>query len=233
MYNVDRSLGGAITVSTVRGSNFNTDPKLALRELAIEILLDTIEDSGHFNIIGEEMKREGLLNTPNRVARMYEEIFSGYKEIPSDYLKTTFAIEDNPLTKDAFSEERQIVICDNINFFSHCEHHMVPFFGKITVAYIPRERVVGLSKIPRMVQSYCRRLQIQEKLGKQIADTMEEALDPLGVVVMIEAEHLCVSMRGIKQMGMKTVTTALRGVFIEDEKARNEFYQMLEVSRRN
>lgn len=194
------------------------------RREAIQMLLKTIP--------GEEFNREGLLDTPDRVARMYEEIFSGYKEIPSDYLKTTFAIEDTSL-KDAFSEERQIVICDNINFFSHCEHHMVPFFGKITVAYIPRERVVGLSKIPRMVQSYCRRLQIQEKLGKQIADTMVEALDPLGVVVMIEAEHLCVSMRGIKQMGMKTVTTALRGVFIEDEKARNEFYQMLEVSRRN
>ena len=178
------------------------------------------------------MSREGLVDTPSRVAKMYEEIFGGYKIDPKKLLERTFA-------EDAGIEESNadgtvnylqgMVIVRDIKFYSHCEHHMVPFFGTVHVGYIPNKKVVGISKIARVVDAYARRLQIQERLTKQIADTIQEVLDPQGVMVVIEAEHLCMKMRGVKNPCADTVTSTVRGQF-EQASTRQEFLQLI---RRN
>lgn len=168
--------------------------------------------------IGENPDREGLAQTPERVCRMYSEIFAGYKQDPREILSTVFSDENH----------QEMVLVRNINFYSHCEHHMVPFFGKAHVAYIPNGTVVGISKIARLVECFARRLQIQERMTSQIADTMQEVLDPLGVMVVIEAEHLCMKMRGIKNPCADTVTSAVRGVFKDNSnQARAEFLQLI------
>lgn len=169
--------------------------------------------------IGEDVDREGLRDTPDRIARMYEELFAGMDEKSSEHLSKTFRAENN-----------EIVLEKDIVFYSMCEHHLMPFYGKAHVAYIPDGRVVGLSKIARTVEVYARRLQIQEQMGAQIADALMEELGAKGAMVMIEAEHMCMTMRGVKKPGSRTVTIVTRGIFAEDEKLQNSFYHMLQGS---
>lgn len=163
--------------------------------------------------IGEDPDRDGLLNTPARVARMYAETCSGLHEQPERHLKVTF---------DADHDE--MIMVRDIALYSLCEHHLVPFFGKAHVAYIPNidGRVTGLSKVARLVDGYSKRPQVQERLTTQIANAIQKSLDPRGVLVVIEAEHLCMAMRGIQKTGASTVTSAVRGVFRENAAARSE-----------
>lgn len=178
--------------------------------------------------VGEDINREGLVETPKRVAKMYDEIFGGYKIDPKQFLQKTFqddaGIEDFSIENPNYNQG--MVIVRNISFYSHCEHHMVPFFGKVHVGYIPGKKVVGLSKIARVVDAYARRLQIQERLTKQIADLLWQELEPQGVIVVVEAEHLCMKMRGIKNPCADTVTSAVRGIF-KELPTRQEFFQLL------
>ena len=166
--------------------------------------------------IGEDPGREGLQATPRRVAAMYEELFAGVDEDPESHLTVTFAADHD-----------EMVMVRDIPFASLCEHHMVPFMGRVHVGYIPGEdgRVTGLSKLARLVDVYARRLQVQERMTTQIADTMEKALMPRGVLVVVEAEHLCMSMRGVKKPGTLTITSAVRGLFRDDPRTRAEAMQ--------
>ena len=166
--------------------------------------------------IGEDPDREGLKDTPERIARMYEEILSGRDEKPSECLSTTFS-----------SSNTGIVLEKDITFYSMCEHHMMPFYGKAHVAYIPDGRVVGLSKLARCVEIYARRLQLQEQMTDQIADAIEGELGCRGVMVMTQAEHTCMTMRGVKKPGSSTVSIAVRGAFKEQEELRRMFFEML------
>jgi GTP cyclohydrolase I len=163
--------------------------------------------------IGEDPEREGLLDTPARVARMYEEIFSGLRETPDHHLQVTFEAQHD-----------EMVMVRDIALTSTCEHHLVPFMGKAHVAYIPNAdgRITGLSKIARLVDAYAKRPQVQERLTTQVADEMERTLEPKGVLVVIEAEHLCMAMRGVKKPGSTTVTSAVRGLFRENDATRAE-----------
>ena len=163
--------------------------------------------------IGEDPDRDGLQDTPARVARMYEEIFAGLREMPDHHLQVTF---------DAGHDE--MVMVRDIALVSTCEHHLVPFMGKAHVAYIPNDdgRITGLSKLARLVDAYARRPQVQERLTTQIADEIERTLQPKGVLVVIEAEHLCMSMRGVRKPGSSTVTSAVRGLFRENVATRTE-----------
>ncbi|WP_027431564.1 GTP cyclohydrolase I FolE [Lachnospira multipara] len=165
--------------------------------------------------IGEDVNREGLLETPDRVAKMYHELAAGYSDDAKEHLSKRFHVDNS-----------DIVMEKDIYFYSLCEHHMLPFYGKAAIAYIPNGEVVGLSKIARTVEVYARRLQIQEQLTNQIADAFMKELNCKGVMVHIEAEHMCMTMRGIKKPGSKTVTVVKRGAF-EDEKLENTFYRML------
>lgn len=168
--------------------------------------------------IGEDPEREGLLETPARVARMYEEVFAGLTEDPARHFETTF---------DEHHEE--MVLVRDIPFYSMCEHHLVPFFGKAHVAYIPAAdgRVCGLSKLARLVEAFARRPQVQERLTTQIADTLIEQLDPRGAIVVMEAEHMCMSMRGVKKPGSKTITSAVRGAFEKSQATRAEALSLI------
>jgi GTP cyclohydrolase I len=163
--------------------------------------------------VGEDPDREGLQATPRRVASMYGELFSGFDVDPSKYLTVTFEAEHD-----------EMVMVRDIPFASLCEHHMVPFMGKAHVAYIPGVdgRITGLSKLARVVDAYARRLQVQERMTAQIADTLMETLTPRGALVVLEAEHLCMSMRGVRKPGTLTVTSALRGIFKDDPRTRAE-----------
>lgn len=166
--------------------------------------------------IGEDPDREGLIDTPDRVARMFKEILSGIEEDPSQHLKRTFAAQSGDIVLEA-----------NIPLYSMCEHHMLPFHGVAHVAYLPGERVVGLSKIARTVQGYARRLQLQEQLTSQIADAFVNVLDPKGVMVVIEAEHMCIAMRGVNKPGARTMTYATRGTFSEDPMLTDRVFRMI------
>ncbi len=166
--------------------------------------------------LGEDVTREGLVETPERIARMYGELYGGMYEDPAEHLKKTFHVADN-----------EMVIEKDITFYSTCEHHLLPFYGKAHIAYIPDGKVVGLSKLARTVEVFARRLQLQEQLTGQIADALMEHLKPKGVLVMIEAEHMCMTMRGIKKPGSQTVTVVKRGAFLEDPELTNQFFQML------
>ncbi len=169
--------------------------------------------------VGEDPTRDGLLMTPSRVARMYEELFVGFHENPADHLEVTF---------DAGHDE--MVMVRDIPFASLCEHHMVPFMGRAHVAYIPGSdgRITGLSKLARLVDGFARRLQVQERMTAQIADAIEAALDPKGVLVVVDAEHLCMSMRGVKKSGTSTITSAVRGLFRSDSATRFEAMQFVQ-----
>lgn len=168
--------------------------------------------------IGEDLDREGLVDTPARIARMYEEIFSGMDESSKEHLTTRFQVANNDMVMEK-----------DITFYSMCEHHLLPFFGKVHVAYIPNGEVVGLSKVARTVETYAKRLQLQERMTNQIADAILAHLDAKGVMVVIEAEHMCMTMRGIKKPGSKTVTCVKRGAFEMNAALAKEFYQMLEL----
>ncbi|HBQ94096.1 MAG: GTP cyclohydrolase I FolE [Firmicutes bacterium] len=169
--------------------------------------------------IGENPDREGLHDTPARVARMYEEIFSGLHRDPSEVLSARFHVDHD-----------EVVLVKDIPFYSSCEHHLLPFFGEAHVAYLPRHGVVtGLSKLARLVDIVAKRPQIQERMTNIIADTLENDLDAVGVMVVIEAEHLCMTMRGIKKPGSKTVTMASRGAY-EDSARQQEILRMLNLS---
>jgi len=169
--------------------------------------------------VGENLEREGLRETPRRVASMYEEILSGMKQDPKEVLSVTFG-EDHD----------EMVMVKDIPIYSMCEHHMMPFIGRAHVAYIPSEdgRITGISKLARVVDVFTKRLQVQERLTTQIADALVEALDPQGVIVVVEAEHLCMSMRGVKKPGSTTVTSAVRGLFRSKTAARMEALSLLD-----
>jgi len=168
--------------------------------------------------LGENPDREGLLDTPRRVVESYEELFGGYRQSPAEVLQRTFGEIG---TYDDF------VLVRNIRFSSHCEHHMIPFYGQVHIAYQPVERVVGLSKLARLVEVFARRLQTQEHLTSQIVTAIEETLAPRGVAVMIEAEHMCMSIRGVEKAGASTVTTQFTGVFREQAEQQNRFLSLV------
>ncbi|MDX1469239.1 MAG: GTP cyclohydrolase I FolE [Acidimicrobiia bacterium] len=167
--------------------------------------------------LGEDPDREGLVETPERVARFYAEVFSGIHEDPEQVVDAFFGEE----------HYQEIVMVKEIPFYSMCEHHFVPFHGHAHVAYLPKGRVTGLSKLARLVEGFARRPQMQERLTAQVADCLEKALDPLGVLVVIEAEHLCMSMRGVKKPGSKTVTSAVRGLMQSNASTRSEAMSLL------
>lgn len=166
--------------------------------------------------IGEDVTREGLMETPDRIARMYEEIYGGMEEDASEHLKKRFHVDNDAM-----------VLEKDITFYSTCEHHLLPFYGKAHIAYIPNGEVVGLSKLARTVEVFARRLQLQEQLTGQIADALEKELNPKGVMVMIEAEHMCMTMRGIKKPGSQTVTIVKRGIFENNQELEDTFFRML------
>lgn len=168
--------------------------------------------------VGEDPDREGLRETPDRVLRAYGEFFAGYGQDPAAVLAKTF---------DEIDGYSGAVVVRDIEFQSHCEHHMVPFTGRAHIAYLPSGRVVGLSKLARLVEVFAKRLQIQERLTAQIAQSLDGALLPRGVAVVVEAEHHCMSMRGVRKPGAKTVTTELTGLFRDDPQARAEILQQL------
>ncbi|EPY05405.1 GTP cyclohydrolase I [Paenibacillus alvei TS-15] len=167
-------------------------------------------------LVGEDVEREGLLDTPARVTRMYEEIFAGYEVDPRDALGVAF--DEN---------HEELVIVKDITYYSQCEHHMAPFFGKVHIGYIPSGKIAGLSKFARLVEAISRRLQVQERITTEIADIMDEVLMPHGVMVVVEGEHLCMCARGVKKPGSKTVTMATRGSFRTDAAQRAEFLSLI------
>jgi GTP cyclohydrolase I len=166
--------------------------------------------------MGEDVNREGLVDTPDRIARMYEELYAGMDEDPAIHLGKVFHVDDS-----------EMVIEKDITFYSTCEHHMLPFYGKAHIAYIPDGKVVGISKLSRTVEVFARRLQIQEQLTGQVADALMAHIAPKGVLVMMEAEHMCMTMRGIKKPGSQTVTIARRGIFAENPMLEERFFRML------
>jgi GTP cyclohydrolase I len=167
---------------------------------------------------GDDPDREGLLGTPDRVVRSYEEFFAGYETDPVEMLKRTFE------ETDGYDE---MVVLKDIRFESHCEHHMVPIIGKAHIAYLPRTRVVGISKLARVLEVFAKRLQIQEKMTAQIANTLQEVLDPLGVAVVVEAQHQCMTTRGVYKPGVSMVTSRMLGVFRDDPTTRREFMSLI------
>ena len=173
-------------------------------EQAIRLLLEGI---------GEDTEREGLKDTPDRIARMCMEIYGGLDEEADHHLAKQFQVENN-----------EMVLEKDITFYSMCEHHLMPFYGKAAIAYIPNGKVTGLSKLARTVDVYARRPQIQERLTVQIADALERTLNPKGIMVMLEAEHTCMTMRGIKKPGSKTITTVTRGAFKDNMELRSSFF---------
>ena len=185
----------------LEGMTFTSNEQI---EEAVQIILTNI---------GEDPEREGLLRTPSRVAKMYAELTAGY------HIDPVALINDAVFTVDY----DEMVMVKDIDFNSLCEHHMLPFLGRVHVAYIPNGKVIGLSKIPRIVEMYARRLQVQERMTVQIADFIDEALHPLGVAVVAEGVHMCSVMRGVKKSNAKMITSAMRGVFRSDPKTRAEF----------
>lgn len=187
--------------------------------MIVEELLSAIE--------GDNYDRQGLKGTPRRVESLYAEVFSGYRiQDPSGLLQG--ALFNNDAWDENNPTQTQMVIVKDIDFYSHCEHHMVPFFGHIHIGYIPKESVVGLSKLVRVANLYAKRLQIQERLTEQIADCIQKVLDPQGVMVVCNAEHLCMKMRGVRNASSNTTTSAIRGVF-KDASVRSEFLSLLKV----
>jgi len=167
--------------------------------------------------VGENPDREGLLKTPQRVKKAYEFIFGGYKEDPQEILKSALFTSSND----------EMVLLKDIEFYSTCEHHLLPIIGRVHVAYIPNGKVVGLSKIPRVVNVFARRMQIQEQLTEQIADAIMNTIKPKGVAVVVQARHMCMEMRGVEKINSTTTSSALRGLFKKDEKTRSEFFSLI------
>ena len=168
-------------------------------------------------LIGEDPKREGLLKTPSRVAKAFKFLTEGYEQNPEEILNQALFTTSND----------EMVLVRDIEFYSMCEHHMLPIIGRAHVAYIPDGKVVGLSKIPRIVNVFARRLQIQEQMTEQIADAIRDAIKPKGVAVVLHARHMCMEMRGVEKVNSTTVSSALRGLFKSDERTRSEFYNLI------
>ncbi len=167
--------------------------------------------------VGEDPKREGLQKTPERVAKALQYLTHGYDIDPASILKSAMFTEDYS----------QMVLVKDIEVYSMCEHHMLPFFGKVHVAYIPNGRIVGLSKIPRVVDAFARRLQVQERLTNEIRDCIHDTLKPLGVAVVMECDHLCMRMRGVQKQNSVTTTSAFTGIFLSDQRSREEFIKLI------
>ena len=167
--------------------------------------------------LGEDPQREGLLKTPERVARTWSDITVGYQQDPGQMVRSALSE----------AEGKEMIVINDIDFFSVCEHHMLPFFGKAHVAYIPGKKIVGLSKIARVVEAYARRLQVQERMTAQIATCLMENLEPLGVAVVLKAQHLCMMMRGIQKQNSHAVTSEMLGCFKNDPKTRGEFLTLI------
>ncbi len=204
-------------ISDEMAANFKDGPVL---EAACKI--EVANSVAHIlRSVGEDTEREGLRNTPDRVARMYDEILLGYTVDPVKLL-------NNALFDVEYSE---MVVVGDIDFWSMCEHHLLPIFGQAHVAYVPDKKVVGLSKIPRVVDAFARRLQVQERMTRQIAELLDDLIEPLGVGVVVQATHLCVTMRGAKKATAHMRTSALLGSFLENEKTRNEFLDSIESPR--
>ncbi len=170
--------------------------------------------------IGEDVNREGLLDTPKRVRKAFEFMCGGYKQDPKEIIQKALFTSTND----------EMVVVKDIEFYSHCEHHMLPIIGKVHVAYIPDGKVVGLSKIPRVVDVFARRLQIQEQMTEQVCDALNEYLKPKGVAVIVDARHMCMEMRGVEKICSTTVTSALRGLFKKDKKTKDEFLSIVSSS---
>ncbi len=190
-------------------SNLLIEPQAALEDSVYQILLN----------VGENPERDGLLRTPYRVAKMYAELLEGYSQ-------DVDAIINGAMFDVEYGEGEMVVVSD-IEYDSMCEHHMLPFSGKVHVAYLPGRKVVGLSKIPRIVDMFARRLQVQERLTNEIANALEDSIDPSGVIVVVEGQHSCVSLRGVKKHGVNMTTTAQRGAFKNDRGLRDEFYRLI------
>lgn len=167
--------------------------------------------------VGENPEREGLVDTPTRVKKAYEFIYGGYKEDPKEILSKALFTSSND----------EMVLIKDIEFYSTCEHHLLPIIGRVHVAYIPDGKVVGLSKIPRVVNVFSRRMQIQEQLTEQIADAIMDTIKPKGVAVVVVARHMCMEMRGVEKINSTTTSSALRGLFKKDEKTRSEFFSLI------
>lgn len=167
--------------------------------------------------VGEDPQREGLLKTPQRVKKAYEFMFGGYKESAKEILESALFTSSND----------EMVLVRDIEFYSTCEHHLLPIIGRAHIAYIPDGKVVGLSKIPRVVDVFARRMQIQEQLTEQIADAIMDAIKPKGVAVVLQARHMCMEMRGVEKINSTTTSSALRGLFKKDEKTRSEFFSLI------
>lgn len=187
-----------------------SSPTEAIAPLVYDLLLT----------LGEDPNREGLQRTPERVARMYQEVLSGYHTDLDGLVNG--AIFD--------TEYQDMVLVRDIKFYSLCEHHMLPFYGLAHVAYIPDGKIIGLSKIPRLVEMFARRLQVQERLTQQIAETLEDILHPKGVAVMVEGAHMCAMMRGVKKSETRMVTTAMLGAFRSDDRLRQDFFAQLQIA---
>lgn len=170
-------------------------------------------------LLGEDPNREGLQKTPERIAKAMQFFTQGYNQHPEEIIQSAMFTEDY----------KQMVVVKNIEIYSLCEHHMVPFIGKAHVAYIPNGKIVGLSKIPRIVESYARRLQVQERLTRQIKDCIQNTLQPIGVAVVIEAQHLCMSMRGVQKQNSITTTSDFTGAFMTNKATREEFMHLIGV----
>ena len=190
-----------------------TEPKSTVTQADAEAAVRTLLEWA-----GEDPTREGLVDTPGRVARAYKDWFSGYALDPADYLRRTFKEVEN---------YDELIVLRAIEFESHCEHHMAPIIGKAHVGYLPSGRVVGISKLARVVETYARRFQVQEKLTAQIARSIEEVLQPRGVAVVVEATHECMTTRGVHKRGVSMVTSAMLGAFREDARTRAEFLQFI------
>ena len=171
--------------------------------------------------IGEDPDREGLVSTPKRVAKAYEFLTKGYHQDIDEVLNGAIFTE----------KYDEMVVVKNIDFYSLCEHHMLPFYGKVHVAYIPNGKIVGLSKIPRIVEVFARRLQVQERMTQQIADTLDKYLQPIGVAVVSEANHMCMMMRGVEKQNSITTTSAMHGLFKEDARTRAEFLNLINTKK--
>lgn len=194
--------------------NFDaTDPKNIEAMAHVKSLL---------GFIGDDPGREGLIETPERVVKAFGEYFSGYQEDPSEHLKKTF---------EEVEGYDEVVLVSDIDVFSHCEHHMAPFVGKAHVAYIPNGKVVGLSKLARLVDGYAKRLQVQEKLTMQIANAIEEVLQPAGVAVIIQCQHFCMCYRGVRKPTAMTTTSKLSGAFLNNPSSRLELFQLIKDQR--
>jgi GTP cyclohydrolase IA len=201
---------GAGTAGEAAGRGSAALAGVETRELVRELLVR----------LGEDPARDGLRRTPDRVADSLKWLTRGYRQSVEETIGSAIFNEDH----------HNMVIVKDIDMYSLCEHHMLPFFGKVHVAYIPRGRILGLSKVPRIVDVYARRLQVQERLTEQIAESIQRVLEPEGVAVVIEAYHLCMMMRGVEKQNSKTITSAMKGVFLEDIRTREEFLRLSSIN---